>query len=40
MVAAVSDKDLSRRNLRTALVVALIALVSLAVFAYKVWSLG
>jgi hypothetical protein len=40
MVSAAIDKQRSRRNLRTALVPALIALVSLAAFAYKVWSLG
>ena len=33
-------KERGRRNVRSALVVALIALGSLAVFAYKVWPLG
>jgi hypothetical protein len=36
----VMSRERARRNVRTALTVGLIALASLAVFAYKVWPLG
>ena len=37
MGSAAMGKELDRKNLRTALGVGLIVLVSLAVFIYKVW---
>jgi hypothetical protein len=40
MVAAVMDRQRQRKNLRTAIVLALIALASFAAFFYKVWHLG
>lgn len=40
MVTGVVDKARERKKLRTALYAGLIALGSLAAFAYKVWHLG
>src|SRR5690606_13237048 len=40
MGTGVVDKERQRKNVRTALVVVLIALASLALFAYKVWQYG
>jgi hypothetical protein len=40
MEAAVIDQQRRRKNVRTAIVLALIALASLTAFFYKVWNLA
>ena len=34
------DRQRARKNLRTALILGLLALLSLAAFVYKIWNLG
>jgi len=40
MVQIVMDKALSRRNLRTGIMLGILALTFLLAFVYKVWRLG